>query len=117
MEGIGGYSLLYKLAMRLFNLKVEDARLVLAIKITRLLGAIVYLFVGFMFLLCLLGFVAAAVAHLLCDVMAPVWAYLIIAGFYLILIAVIVMAKKPIIMDPIARFISRLIVEEPKTTK
>lgn len=114
MEGFGNYSLLYRLAMRLFNLKIEDARLVLAVKLTRLLGAVVYLFVGFMLLLCLLGFIAAAVGHLLCEVMSPVWAYLIIALFYFVLLVVIMLAKKPVIINPIARFISRLIVEPPK---
>ena len=109
------YTLLYRLAMRLFNLKVEDARLVLAVKITRLLGAIVYLFIGFMLLLCLLGFLAVGVAQLLCEVMSPIGAYAIIAAFYLVLLCVIVMAKKQLIMNPIARFISRLIVEPPKT--
>ncbi len=114
MEETNNYSLLYRLAMRLFNLKIEDARLVLAVKLTKLLGAIVYLFVGFMLLLCLLGFIAAAIGHLLCEVMPPVWAYLIIAAFYLVLLCIIVMAKKQIIINPIARFISRLIVEPPK---
>lgn len=114
MEQVSNYSLLYKLAKRLFDLKVEDARLMLAVKLTKLLGAIVYLFVGFMLLLCLLGFIAAAMGHLLCNVMPAVWAYLIIAAFYLMLLAVIVLAKKTIIINPIARFISKLIVEEPQ---
>lgn len=113
MEENNNYSLLYKLAKRLFHLKVEDARLVLAVKLTKLLGAIVYLFVGFMLLLCLLAFIALAVGHLLCTVMEPVWAYLIIAALYLVILCIIVAAKRQLIMDPIARFISRLIVESP----
>lgn len=117
MEETNNYSLLYRLAVRLFNLKVEDARLMLAVKLTKLLGAVVYLFVGFMLLLCLLGFIAAAIGHLLCDVMPPVWAYLIIALFYLLLLAIVITAKKQIVINPIARFISRLIVEQPKSRK
>ena len=114
MEETNNYSLLYRLAKRLFCLKVEDARLMLAVKLTRLLGAVVYLFVGFMLLLCLLGFIAAAIGHQLCEVMSPVWAYLIIAAFYLVLLLVIILAKKYFIINPIARFMSRLIVEEPE---
>ena len=117
MEETNNYSLLYRLAMRLFNLKVEDARLMLAVKLTKLLGAVVYLFVGFMLLLCLLGFIAAGAAHLLCEFMSPMWAYLIIALFYFLLLTVVIAAKKYLIINPIARFISRLIVEQPKQRK
>ncbi len=109
------YSLLYKLAKKLLYLKVEDARLVLSVKITKLLGAIVYLFVEFMLLLCLLGFLASAIGHLLCNVMQPVWAYTIIATFYLILTVVVVLAKKSLIINPIARMVSKLIVEQPNS--
>lgn len=114
MEEINNYSLLYKLAMRLFNLKVEDARLMLAVKLTKLLGAIVYIFIGFMLLLCCLGFIAVSAASLLCEVMPAPWAYLIIAGLYMLILCIIVAAKKQIIINPIARFISKLIVESPK---
>ncbi|MCM1449581.1 MAG: phage holin family protein [Clostridiales bacterium] len=113
MEENNNYSLLYKLAKRLFRLKVEDARFVLAVKLTKLLGAIVYLFVGFMIMLSMLAFIALAVGHCLSNYMEPVWAYMIIAAFYLILLCAIVVAKRFVIMDPIARFISKLIVEPP----
>lgn len=114
MEETNNYSLLYRLGRRLFSLKVEDARLMLAVKLTRLLGAVICLFVGFMLFLCLLGFIAAAIGHQLCEAMSPVWAYLIIAAFYLVLLVVIVLAKKYLIINPIARFMSRLIVEHPE---
>jgi len=115
MEQSNNYSTLYRLAMRLFVLKIEDTRLVLAVKLTRLLGAIVFLFVCFMLFLCIQGFIAAAVEHLLCEMMSAVMANIIIAAFYLVLLCVIIVAKKQIIINPIARFISRLIVEPPKT--
>lgn len=108
------YSLLYRLAIRLFKLKVEDVRLVLAVKITRLLGALVFVFIGFVLSLFIITFVAVSMAHLLSDAMSPVWAYLIIAGVYMLLFLVIYLAKKPLIMDPIARFMSQLIVENPE---
>ena len=95
----------------MLDLKLEDARFVLAIKLTKLLGGIVFVFLGFMLALCTLAFISVAIGHLLCYVMHPVWAYLLIALFYLILIAVMVIFKKVLIMDPIARFISKLIVD------
>lgn len=114
MEETNNYSLLYRLAMRLFNLKIEDARMVVAVMLTKLLGTVISIFLGFMISLCLLGFIAVAIGHLLCEVMSPVWAYLIIAAFYLVLLCVVVIAKKQIILNPMARLISRLIVEPPK---
>ena len=101
----------------MLDLKLEDARFVLSIKLTKLLGGIVFVFLGFMLALCTLAFVSVAIGHLLCNVMHPVWAYLLIALFYLILIGVMVVFKKTLIMDPIARFISKLIVEEPVSTR
>lgn len=97
----------------MLGLKIEDARFVLAIKLTKLLGGIVYVFLGFMLALCTLGFISVAIGHLLCNVMHPVWAYLLIALFYMIVFALMVVFKKTLIMDPIARFISKLIFEEP----
>lgn len=108
------YSLLYKLARRLFQLKIEDARLTLAVKLTKLFGAIVVAAVSFILFLCIMTFVSIALANLLSDVMQPAWAYLIIAGFYALVLVVIILARRALVMDPIARFISRLIIESPK---
>lgn len=111
------YSLLYKLARRLFQLKIEDARLTLAVKLTKLFGAVVLAAVSFILLLCMLAFLSISLANFLSDVMQPGWAYLIIAGFYVLVLAVIVLARRPLVMDPIARFISRLIIESPDHEK
>ncbi len=115
--GTNNYSLLYKLLRRLLGLKLEDARLILAIKLTKLLGGIVFVMLGIMLFLCMLGFISLAIGHLLSTVMHPVWAYLIIALFYFALFAIIAAFRKTLIMDPIARFISKLIIESPVSPK
>lgn len=115
--GTNNYSLIYKLLRRLLGLRIEDARLVLAIKLTKLLSGIVFVMLAFMLFLCILSFISLAMGHLLSNVMHPVWAYLLIALFYLCLFAVVAIFKKQLIMDPIARFISKLIIESPVEQK
>lgn len=102
------------LAKRLLGLKVENARLALAVVLTRLAGALVFLIVALILVLAQLGFVTAAMSTWLCEIMPAPWAYLIIAAFYVILLYVVKAVKKPLIINPISRFMSKLIVEPPK---
>lgn len=113
MEG-NHYSLLLKLARRFVALRVEDARLMLAEKITLLLGAIAFIFVCFMLALTLLAMLSVVIGELLSEFMSPVFAFLISAGIILIIIVIIVVLKKQLIINPIARFVSRLLLDEPK---
>lgn len=111
------FSIIYQLIKRLIAVKVDDARVAAAEKATSLLASIVYFFVLFMLALCLLGFISAAGAHWLSQVMSPGWAYLIIAGFYALLVAIFVLGKRVIVIDPIARFISKLFVKSPNEVR
>lgn len=115
--GTNNYSLLYRILRRIFALKLDDARLVLAIKLTKLLGGIVFVMIAIMLFLCMLGFISVAIGQLLSTVMHPVWAYLIIALFYLLIFVIIAIFRDALIMNPIARFISKLVIESPVTNK
>lgn len=112
-DGGNQMSLLWQLIRKLVKIKLDDARVVVSIKATTLLASIVYLFVLFMLALCLLAFVACAGAHWLSTVMSPGWAYMTIAAAYLLLIVVFIGGKRSIVVDPIARFVSKLLIEKP----
>lgn len=98
---------------RLASLYVEKIKLKTTEKTTILLSSIAFIMVltvvGFIFLI----FVSIGVGHLLAVSIAPHLAYLIIAAFYLVLFIVVWFLRRPLFINPISRFVSRLIVDEP----
>lgn len=102
---------------RYISLLIEDLRLGMTEKLTRILSAIAFctliLFLG----LIALVFITIAVSLLLTPVLSPVLSFMIISAVYLIGIAVIVIFKTQLIVNPIARFLSSLIVEPPVDPK
>lgn len=102
---------------RYVKLLVEDTRLGLAEKLTRLLSAIAVSATLVILALVALVFISISVGYLLMPVLSPVWSFLIVAGFYILLIGVLLVFKRQLVVDPIARFISSLLVEPPVKTE
>ncbi len=103
--------------LRYLRLLIEDARLATAEKLTMLLSA-----VAFFALLVIVGvvalvFISIGIGQFLTATVAPVWAYTYIAGFYVLVFLALIIFRRALFVDPIARFISRLIVEAPKPSK
>lgn len=98
---------------RLFMLFVESARLKVTEKITILLAYVAFVGVILALGLVCLVFISIGIGHLLATTVAPHLAYLIIAAFYLLLFGLAVAFKTPLFVNPVSRFMSRLIVEEP----
>lgn len=101
---------------RYVKLLVEDTRLGLAEKLTRLLSAIAVSATMVILALVAMVFISIGVGYVLMPVLSPVWAFLIVAAFYIILIGVLIIFKRQLVVDPIARFISSLLVEPPVKT-
>lgn len=98
---------------KLAGLYIENAKLTTTEKLTLLFSGIA-LCVGVMFLaLIALVFIAIGIASLLENYIAPFWSYFIIAGLFLIAIAVLIFCKAQIVENPIARFISRIFLNPP----
>lgn len=94
-------------------LYIEKARLKATDKITILLSSMAFTAMIIVLTLVLLIFVSLGVGHLLATSISPHMAYLYVAGFYLILLIGAVMCRKKLIIDPISRFISRLLIDPP----
>ncbi len=94
------------------KLEVEYAKLTLAEKFTILASAMIIgavcLLMG-MVVLILLAFSLVEVFKML---MAPGLAYLSVAGVICILIVLLYVMRKPILLNPIARFITRLFINK-----
>lgn len=99
---------------RLLGLHFENIRLKTTEKITILLSAIAFYAVAMAMGLVCLVFISIGLGHLLATTIAPHLAYLLIAVVYLFLFIMVFLLKRQLFIDPIARFMSRLLVEVPE---
>ena len=90
------------------KLEVEYAKFTVAEKFTMLLSSLIIgaicLLLGFGMLMLM----ALALVELFKMIMAPALAYLSVAGIVALLILIIYLLRKPILLNPIAKFITRL---------
>lgn len=99
------------------KLLMEDTRLNVTEKLTRLLSALTVCALMLVLAIATLLFLSIAVGMALGDVLDPIWAYIIVAAFYAVLAVIIFFCKKSLIVNPIARFLSRLLIEAPENTQ
>ena len=62
-----------------------------------------------------LVFISIAAGLALSTIIPPLWAFIIVAGFYIIVMVLLICFRTKLLVNPIARFISRLILDAPKT--
>lgn len=102
-----------KTAKKLGLLYLAKGRLKAAEKMTVFLSslalALVLVPLG---LLCLI-FISISLGRLLANSFEPYIAFLFVSAFYLLVIVVIVVFRRRLFVDPIARFMSRLLIEKP----
>ena len=99
---------------RLGSLYVENLRLKSTEKITIILAAVAFYAVAMALGLVCLVFISIGIGHWMATTIAPHLAYLFIAAFYLVLFVLCILWRRQIFIDPIARFISRVLVEIPE---
>ncbi|MDE6309133.1 MAG: phage holin family protein [Muribaculaceae bacterium] len=102
---------------RLLKLYSDGARLTLAEKLTRLMSVIAMFFISVILGICVLMFITLGVGRLLTEHMADYWSFFIIGGFYILLIVALYIFRKPLLTNPLARFLSALIVSPPKSVE
>lgn len=102
---------------RIATLYIENAKLSTAEKLTVLLSGIAICALVMVLGLLALVFIAIGISALLSEFIAPFWSYFIIAGLFILIAGIIIMLKEPLVLNPVARFISRLFVDQPKSQK
>lgn len=107
------YARIYSEAKRLVSLEVENARLLATEKLTLLFGRIALVAVCFVVSATALVFLSMAAADFLLQNLPARWTYLIIAVFYIFIIIIAAAFRRRLIIDPIARFISRVLLDPP----
>ncbi|MDE6612447.1 MAG: phage holin family protein [Muribaculaceae bacterium] len=99
------------------RLLIEDTRLNVAEKLTRLLSAI-----ALSALLTIVGtvalvFISIAVGFALAEIVPPLWSFIIVAGFYIVVLILLITCRTALLVNPIARFISSLLLPAPQKPK
>ena len=115
------YRRIYEEVRRLVSLEVEDAKLMVTEKLTLLLGRVTLVAVAFVLSVCVVIFLSMSISDLLLKSLTPWLTYMIVAAFYAVLVGVVALFRRQLIIDPIARYISKVILDpkpkRPASTK
>ena len=99
------------LTKRLVTLYLENVKLTAAEKLTTVMSAGVLLIVTLVLGVFAIAFISGVILELLALVL-PAWAsYAILGGLFILLVVVTIGFRKYLIVDPIARFVSKLVFD------
>lgn len=104
------YLKLWDTLKRFLTLKTEDIKLTMAEKATIVVSTLVVCTVITILAACMLFFLTIAAAQWIGESLGLSWAYLIIGGAYAILITFVAILRKQLIIDPVSKFITRVIL-------
>ncbi|MCM1075858.1 MAG: hypothetical protein NC411_00685 [Bacteroides sp.] len=90
------------------RLNVNYAKFTAAEKLTLLLTTITFAIIGFVLVSLVMFFLSIAIVRCIATGVGLIGAYFIMCGFYVILLGAVVLFRKQLIVNPIARFVSRL---------
>ncbi len=105
------------MSRHLLRLYCDNGRMALAEKMTRLMSVVAMFFIGLILSVCVLIFVTLGVGRVLTEHIPDYWSFFIMGGFYLLLIACLIIFRKPLLTDPLARFLSSLFVAPPNSAQ
>lgn len=110
-----GLNKLISIIKQYISLLVEDTKLSVTEKLTRLLATIALASLLTVIAMVALVFLSIAAAIALAGVFTPHWAFVIVAAFYIIIMIVLYTCRKTLLINPIARFLSSLLLTPPQT--
>ena len=110
------YRTLWEQLRRLFNLEVENARFLVTEKLVVLLSSITFYAILAVIITCVTIFLTIGAGNLMLERVEPHWAYMIVAAFYLMLMLILIIFRRQLIINPIARFLSSVILDPPSAT-
>lgn len=90
------------------RLNLDYARLTGAEKLTVLLVAVSLCMIGFVLVSLILFFLSMTIVRWIAESIGITWAYFIMSGFYLLLLVLVFALRRPLIINPISRFVSKL---------
>lgn len=112
-ENASGAKALLNTISRYISLLIEDTRLNVAEKITRLVSAAALFLLLTIVITIAMVFLSIVLSLVLSNAFGPLAGFTIVAGFYVVLGVVLFLARKSILINPIARFISSMMLDAP----
>ena len=98
---------------KLSGLQIEKVKLQLTEQLTLILSKVLLAAIIFVMIVAAVIFLTIACAQWLKGIMNPLVAYSIVAVFHMVVAALVFMFRRQWIIDPIARFLSRIILDPP----
>ncbi len=111
------YRKIFDEVKKLCSLHIENAKLQLTEKLTLLLAKIMIVVIILVMSVVAMLFLTIAFAQWIKSFIDPALAYCIVATIYLLIAIFVYAFRRRWIIDPIARFVSRVILEAPKVNK
>ena len=99
-------------AKRYIGVKSEYVKLGIIEKVVRLLTIATITFIVFFIVLLMLIYLSFAIAYALAPVVGMVWAFVIVAGAYLLLLILFVIKRRNWIEKPLVRFLAEMLLSK-----
>lgn len=106
-------STLIEKLQRYITLNIDYARLTAAEKTSVLLSSIAFYAVLTIVAALFLIFLSFGIGHLLAKTIAPIWAFMFVAAFYVVVFVLVVVFRRKLFINPVTRFVTRLFVKPP----
>lgn len=94
------------------KLEVEYTKLTVAEKLTMLAGALVIMLVCLLIGFVVLILLSQSLVDLFRAIMSPALAHVAVSGILILLIIVIYLLRRPLLLNPISRFITKLFLDK-----
>lgn len=114
MDSENSYSKIYAEVKKLCALEIENARLLLTEKLTLLVAKVMLTAVVFVLSTAAMIFISMALADYLLRTLSPAATYSIVGLFYILVAVLVALFRKSLIVDPVARYVSRVVLDPPQ---
>lgn len=112
---LSSYKELWGEIKKYFTLQIDYVKLTALEKLTIILSAMAFVGVVLVLSACILFYLSSALVALISTWIDCIWgANLIVGGVILILLLVVISLKKRLIIDPVAKFITKLFMNPPQ---
>ena len=111
MEKENSYTKLWHLLQEYLKMNIEYARLTAAEKLTLFFTAVAVASGVFVLAIIFFFFLSLALVNWIAMGIGLVWSYIIMSAVYLLLIALLIVFRRQLIMNPVAKLVSRLLLK------
>lgn len=101
---------LWQRIKELVTLRIEYTKLTVAEKLTMILAMVALGFLGIFMVMFALFFLSLGLADWIGESLGMAWGSLIVAGIYIVLLLIVIALRKPLFINPISRFITRMML-------